>query len=118
MKLLNELKLEVKKSKFIAYYYEVNSISEIEFILNEIKIKHKKANHIPYCYKIDNLIRKTDDGEPKGTAGNPIYNIIERNNLNHSLIIVVRYFGGTLLGSGNLLRTFNKAANMVIKINQ
>ncbi len=115
MKLLNELQIEIKKSKFISYYYEVNSKNDIDFILNEMKKEHKKANHITYCYKLGNLIKKTDDGEPKGTAGLPIYNVIDRNNLDNCIIIIVRYFGGTLLGSGNLLRTYSKCANEVIK---
>ncbi len=118
MKLLNKLNLEVKKSKFIAYYYSVNSEEEVALILNELKKEHKKANHIPYAYKINNKVKKTDDGEPKNTAGLPLFNVIERNNLNEKLIIVVRYFGGTLLGTGNLARTFSKISNQVIKLQE
>ena len=61
MKLINTYTLEIKKSKFIAYYYEVNSKDEIDSILNYLKEEHKKARHIPYAYKIDNLVRKSDD---------------------------------------------------------
>lgn len=106
---------EIKKSKFIGLYFKVNNKNEIDNILNCIYKEHKKARHFPYAYKIDNLIKKTDDKEPSGTAGTPIYNVIERNNLNNCLIIVVRYFGGIKLGSGGLLRAYSKTANELIK---
>ena len=79
MKLINTYTLEIKKSKFIAYYYEVNSKEEIDTILDNLNKEHKKARHIPYAYKIGNLIRKSDDKEPSNTAGTPIYNIIMKN---------------------------------------
>ena len=115
MKLINTCTLEVKKSKFIAYYYEVNSKEEVDIILKNTKLEHKKARHIPYAYKIDNIIKKSDDKEPSNTAGTPIYNIIIQNNLNNILILVVRYFGGTLLGAGLLTRTYLNSAKEVIK---
>ena len=106
---------EIKKSKFIGLYFKVNNKNEIDNILNCIYKEHKKARHFPYAYKIDTLIKKTDDKEPSGTAGTPIYNVIERNNLNNCLIIIVRYFGGIKLGSGGLLRAYSKTANELIK---
>lgn len=106
---------EIKKSKFIGLYFNVNSKEEIDNILNTLYKEHKKARHFPYAYKIDNLIKKTDDKEPNGTAGTPIYNVIERNNLNNCLIVVIRYFGGIKLGSGGLLRAYSKTANGLIK---
>ena len=115
MKLLNKTLLEVKKSKFIAYYYEVESVFEVTEILETLKKEHKKARHIPYAYKIDNEIKKSDDKEPSGTSGMPILNIIEKNNLNHVLIAVVRYFGGTKLGAGGLIRAYSNSAKEVIK---
>lgn len=116
MKLLNTYTYEIKKSKFIGLYYEVNTIDEVNTILNEIKKEHKKARHIPYAYKIDNNIKKTDDKEPSGTAGMPILNIIEKNNLNHCLLLVIRYFGGIKLGTGGLIRAYSTTAKEVIKI--
>ena len=113
--LINKYTLEIKKSKFIAYYYEVNSKDEIEEILNNLKKEHKKARHIPYAYKIGNIIKKSDDKEPSNTAGTPIYNIIIQNNLNNTLICVVRYFGGTLLGAGLLTRSYLNSAKEAIK---
>lgn len=116
MKLLNTYTYEIKKSKFIAYYYEVNSKEEVNSILEEIKKEHKKARHIPFAYKIGTIAKKTDDKEPNGTAGTPIYNLIDMNHLDNCLLIVVRYFGGIKLGAGGLLRAYSTAAKEVIKI--
>ena len=112
MKLLKKAEIEVKKSKFIAYNYEVNTEEEVKEILSSLKKEHKKARHMPYAYKIDNIIRKTDDKEPSNTAGTPIYNLIIKKELNKTLIVVVRYFGGTLLGAGLLTRSYSNAANL------
>jgi uncharacterized YigZ family protein len=117
MKLLNEYTLEIKKSKFIGYYYQVESIEEIEIILENLKKEHKKAKHFPYAYKINGQIKKSDDKEPSGTAGMPILNIIDRNDLNYALIVIVRYFGGIKLGAGGLLRAYSNTAKECIKIN-
>lgn len=116
MKLINTYTLEIKKSKFIAYYYEVNTKEEIDNLLETLKKEHKKARHIPYAYKIDNIIKKSDDKEPSNTAGTPIYNIIIQNNLNNVFIGVVRYFGGIKLGTGLLTRSYLNSAKEVIKI--
>jgi len=116
MKLINEIQLEIKKSKFIGLYYEVNTLDEVDCILENLKKEHKKARHLPYAYKINNNIKKSDDKEPGGTAGMPILNIIEKNNLNNVLIVVVRYFGGIKLGAGGLIRAYSNASKEVIKI--
>lgn len=116
MKLLNTYTLEIKKSKFIAYYYEVDNVDDVKEILEILKKEHKKARHIPYAYKIDGYIKKSDDKEPSGTSGMPILNIIEKNNLNHTLIAIVRYFGGIKLGAGGLIRAYSSTAKEVIKI--
>jgi uncharacterized YigZ family protein len=115
MKLIKTCTLEIKKSKFIAYYYEINSKEEAEEILEDLKKEHKKARHIPYAYKVCNMAKKSDDKEPSGTAGMPIYNLIERNNLNNVLIAVVRYFGGIKLGAGGLTRAYLSSANEALK---
>ena len=117
LKLINTYTYEIKKSKFIGYYYELDSIEDVQEILNSLKIEHKKARHIPYAYKFENTAKKSDDKEPSNTAGLPIYNIIERNNLNNVFICVVRYFGGIKLGAGRLLRSYAYTANEVIKSN-
>lgn len=115
MKLISTYEEIIKKSKFISYYYEVDSVDDVNQILNNLKLEHKKARHLPYAYKINNNIKKSDDKEPSGTAGLPIYTVIERNNLNNSLIVIVRYFGGIKLGAGGLLRAYSSGANNVIK---
>lgn len=115
MKLLNTYTFEIKKSKFIAYYYEISKKEEATIILENLQKEHKKARHIPYAYKIDSFVRKSDDKEPSNTAGTPIYHLIETNNLNHCFIAVVRYFGGIKLGAGGLTRAYLNAAKEVIK---
>ena len=117
MKLINTFTYEIKKSKFIAYYYEVQTKEEVDELLVALKKEHKKARHIPYAYKIGPLEKKSDDKEPSGTAGSPIHNIIVRNNLDNTLIVVIRYFGGVKLGSGGLIRAYSEAANTVVKDN-
>lgn len=115
MKKLNEYTLEIKKSKFIAYFYEIDSIDEAKIIIEELQKEHKKARHIPYAYKVNNTAKKTDDKEPSNTAGLPLYNILERKNLNSHLIAVVRYFGGTKLGAGLLTRSYAESANKAVE---
>ena len=106
---------EIKKSKFYAFNYSVDNLNDIKFILDNLKKEHKKARHFVYAYKIDGLEKKCDDGEPSGTAGMPLYNIINKKDLNHILIVVVRYFGGIKLGAGGLLRAYNQAGSDVTK---
>lgn len=115
VKLIGESFLEIKKSKFYGYLYEIDSLEEVDNILNEIKNNNKKARHFPYAYKFKAFAKKTDDKEPSGTCGTPMLNVLERNNLNNHLIVIVRYFGGVKLGAGPLLRSYNKCANDVIK---
>lgn len=103
-----------KKSKFYGYRFNVESADEITSILEELKHEHKKARHICYAYKLGNLERKNEDKEPANTAGKPILDVINFNNLDNTLIVVVRYFGGTLLGRGLLTRTYSKAARDLI----
>ena len=115
MKLLKSAEIIVKKSRFISYYYEINHFDEIKEILNDLKSEHKKAKHIVYAYKFENTAGKSDDKEPKGTAGLHLYNLLDAKNLNNRLIVVVRYFGGTILGAGLLQRTYRASALEAIK---
>lgn len=114
MKKINELSYEIKKSKFIGYMYEVLSEDEVNTILTSLKSMHKNAKHFPYAYKLVNTARKTDDKEPSNTAGTPILKALERKNLTNTLIVIVRYFGGTKLGAGPLLRSYAKVANDLV----
>lgn len=115
MQLLNTYTLEIKKSKFIAYYYEVNTKDEIKEILTVLKKEHKKARHIPYAYILENTAGKSDDKEPSGTSGNPIYSSLEMLKEKNRAIFVVRYFGGIKLGAGGLLRAYRTSSFNVLK---
>ena len=107
--------LTVKKSKFIAVIYPLESKESREGILLTLKKEFPKATHYCYAYIIDSYMKSSDDGEPSQTAGKPILNIILKHNLNRCLIVVIRYFGGILLGASNLTRTYLDAANEVVK---
>ena len=110
MKKLNESYLEVKKSKFIGLLYEVSSIDEVENIINKLKDEHKKARHIVYAYKYGNIERSHSDKEPNGTTRG-LLDIIHKKDLDKTLIVVIRYFGGILLGSGPLTRAYTKVTS-------
>lgn len=116
MNLLNTYSLEIKKSKFIAFYYEVTSKEEVKKILEELKKEHKKARHIPYAYILDSTAGKSDDKEPSGTAGSPIYQVLDRLKEKNRALFIVRYFGGTKLGAGGLLRAYAKSAQEVVNL--
>lgn len=99
----------INKSKFICYLTKIDSIEDINNNLDIIKNKYKDATHHCYAYILDNIKRFSDDNEPGGTAGMPILNVLENNDLNHILCIVVRYFGGIKLGAGGLVRAYTKS---------
>lgn len=108
-----------KKSKFIANLYHINSKKEAEEIINKTKSKYKDARHNCFAFSVyegeQKYTKSSDDGEPSGTAGIPILNVIEKNKLTNILIIVTRYFGGILLGTGGLTRAYSGAALAAIK---
>lgn len=110
--------IEVKKSRFLAYIFPISSIDEFKKKLEEVKKEHYKAKHACYAYVIGNNKRGCDDAEPKGTAGLPLLNLLINNNLENVGIIVVRYFGGTLLGASNLARTYLKAGEEVLLVSK
>ncbi|MEG2460280.1 MAG: YigZ family protein [Clostridia bacterium] len=114
-----EIIIEEKASKFIANIYYIENEEEVKNILLSLKKKYKDARHIVYACKTvkkqGEYIKYTDDGEPQGTAGLQILKILEVNDLNNCLITVVRYFGGTLLGTGLLSRTYMAAASKVVE---
>lgn len=113
MEKLNESFIEIKKSKFIGYMYSVVSINEVEKIISSLKEEHKKARHVVYAYKIGGQEKNYGDKEPGGTTRG-LLDLIHYKNLDNTLIVVVRYFGGTLLGAGPLTRTYTKAASMLV----
>lgn len=103
------------KSKFIAYLIPLKSVDEFKEQLKAIQKEHHKARHIVYAYKIGTITKSTDDGEPKHTAGRPLIELLLKKDINNVAIIVVRYFGGTLLGAGRLLRTYLNSGVEVVK---
>ena len=113
----NNIKNEyiINKSRFIACLFKVNSIDEVNDYLEEIKNEYKDATHYCYSYIIDNTKRFNDDGEPGGTAGMPILNVLENNDLNYILCVVIRYFGGIKLGAGGLVRAYTKSVTNALE---
>lgn len=101
-----------KKSRFIASVKSVTTEEEALSFVSEIKAKYRDARHNVYAYvvKENNISRFTDDGEPSGTAGAPVLDVILKEGLTDVAIVVTRYFGGTLLGTGGLVRAYGKSA--------
>ena len=100
--------LIIKNSKFITYLFPLTS-SNIFPIIEGLKEKHPKATHYCYAYIYDDVSHFSDDGEPSNTAGLPLFMVLDKNQLNHVLVVVIRYFGGIKLGAGGLVRAYTKA---------
>ena len=100
-----------KKSEFISYVKRIDSEEDAKNFVAEIKSKHSDATHNCYAYVVrgTEIARFSDDGEPSGTAGMPILDVIKREGLSGVCIVVTRYFGGTLLGTGGLVRAYSDA---------
>lgn len=107
---------EVMKSKFIAILFPIDDPENFKKELNKISKEHSKARHIVYAYRIDSKTKSCDDREPKGTAGRPLLELLLKKDLNKVALVVVRYFGGTLLGAGRLLRTYVQSGVNVLKV--
>lgn len=110
--------IEIKKSKFIAFFYTINSLNDVKEKLAKVKNECKDATHYCYAYTLDNMEKMSDDGEPSGTAGLPILNVLQKEELQNVLCIVVRYFGGIKLGSGGLIRAYSRACKECLKQTQ
>lgn len=108
---------EERKSVFIGHAKRVETESEAKEFVEKIKKEHKDATHNVYAYIVgkDMLIQKcTDDGEPQGTAGVPVLDVIKKNGITDVAIVVTRYFGGILLGTGGLVRAYSKGASEAV----
>lgn len=104
----------IQKSRFIGYCFPAETEEEAHKYLEETRKKHYDATHNCYAYSvgIDTVHKRfSDDGEPSGTAGMPILSVIGQQNLSNTLVIVTRYFGGTKLGAGGLVRAYSKACS-------
>jgi len=108
---------EIKRSRFIGYIKPVKTKDEAESFVASVKQKHWDARHNVFAYKIreGNFKRYSDDGEPQGTAGVPVLDVIEKNSLTDVCIVVTRYFGGILLGGGGLVRAYSHTASLAVE---
>ncbi len=100
----------IKKSRFIANVAPVTSEQEAWAFIEEIRRQHASATHNCFAFKAGSIQRLSDDGEPSGTAGRPIFDVLEKQNLSDVVLVVTRYFGGILLGAGGLVRAYSQAA--------
>lgn len=103
-----------KRSEFIGYIAPVKTNDEAVAFINSIKAEHRKAKHNVYAYILreDNISRYSDDGEPQGTAGVPVLDVLKKRGLTDVCVVVTRYFGGILLGGGGLVRAYSHAASL------
>lgn len=109
---------EEKKSEFIGYAKRVETEEEAKEFVNEIKSMHKQARHNCWAYVIGEnygIQRYSDDGEPQGTAGIPILEVMKKQGITDCCVVVTRYFGGILLGAGGLTRAYTKGASIAVK---
>ncbi len=108
-----QVEIVEKKSRFIATVMPVQSQEEVDELLQGLRKEHWNARHHCYAYQIgerNEIQRFSDDGEPQGTAGKPILDVLKGEGLRDTAIIVTRYFGGTLLGTGGLVRAYGRSA--------
>jgi uncharacterized YigZ family protein len=112
-----EVEQIINKSRFITYLFPVATEDEAKDKLSQIKAKHSDATHNCYGYivgKTGNIAKFSDDGEPSGTAGVVIFDVLQKNNLTNILAIVTRYFGGIKLGAGGLVRAYSSSVALAI----
>ena len=105
----------INKSRFICVLCNINSKDDVLKKLNYYKFIYKEATHYCFGYIIDSYIKCDDDGEPSGTAGMPILNVLKNKQLEHVLCLVIRYFGGVKLGAGGLVRAYTKSVSECLK---
>lgn len=113
-----QAELIIKKSRFIAEVARVTNEDEAQAFISTIRQKYPKANHHCFAYQIGlnhDIQRMSDDGEPSGTAGSPILEVLEKQNLANTICVVTRYFGGIKLGAGGLIRAYGSTTAAAIK---
>ena len=108
----SETELVEKRSRFLGHVWPVESEEEARARIEEIRKKHYDARHHCWCYRIreGGVERYSDDGEPQGTAGQPMLNVFQREGVTNVCCVVTRYFGGVLLGAGGLVRAYTQSA--------
>lgn len=113
----DETEIEIKKSRFINMVFHIEAEETAELILADIRKKHYKATHVCWAYVLNTNPKRqkaSDDGEPSGTAGKPILDVINHRELKDVLVVVIRYFGGVKLGTGGLIRAYSGGASDVL----
>lgn len=115
-----EAEIEIKRSSFIGYVYPVTTEKEVTSLLQQVKAEHPRARHHVYAWRLGSpgrhqQQRYSDDGEPQGTAGIPVLDVLLHQELTDVLVVVVRYFGGILLGTGGLVRAYSASAVEAVK---
>lgn len=113
------IKLEVKKSKFLAFSFFVSSEAEVKQYISDIKAEHSDARHFVWAYRLQEAEvlkeKYTEDKEPAGSAGSAILFLLKKKEVNNCLIVVVRYFGGVKLGVGGLARAYTESAKLALE---
>ena len=115
---IEDILLKEKGSKFIGFAYPINKEEDIKQYLQKIYDNHPKATHHCYAYRLGingENYRANDDGEPSGSAGLPIYNQLLAHDITNVLVVIVRYFGGTKLGVGGLVKTYKESAKLTLE---
>lgn len=113
-----ENEIVIKKSRFITKLYYLENVNDVNDIINNLKKEYKKATHICYSYIIGPNVKAVDDGEPSGTAGKPILNVLQKKDMTNILCIVIRYFGGVKLGAGGLVRAYTNSVSEAFKLTE
>ena len=111
-----ENQIIIKNSKFICKMYKVSTTDEVNYILESLRKEYKDATHVCFGYILENKRKYSDDSEPTGTAGAPIIDVLDKNELVNTLAVVIRYFGGIKLGAGGLIRAYSKAVTECLKL--
>lgn len=107
---------EIQKSKFYSFAYPVFDVESVNKLIDKLHDEYGDATHICYAYTLDapKTEKANDDGEPNGTAGKPLLELLKKKNLHNVLIVVIRYFGGIKLGAGGLVRAYTSSGNLAL----
>ncbi len=109
--------LVVKKSRFISIATKINTLEELKILINNTRKEHPNANHVVHAAVIGNqgtIYSYSDDKEPKNTAGRPAFEVLKGSNLTNIAVLVIRYFGGTLLGTGGLVKAYGDSTKLAL----
>lgn len=110
-----QAELIVKKSRFLAIAKKCSDINDVKRLIKETREKHPNANHVVHAAVIGTEFSFSDDKEPKGTAGRPAFEVLKGSGISNICVLIVRYFGGTLLGTGGLVKAYGDAVKLVLE---